>query len=185
MPAHTNDTACMFMITLFTDFCNPISQDSYDKLISSLQFHQLSCSCGRAGCLNIHGYYSRSVKQGEGSVRLSFCRVRCSACSRTHALIPSFIVPYSQVSLPDQAEIILASEGLAPPGAVMERTTSIDENNVACVLRRYRLHWKQRLLSEALPILPLTQLLLCCFEAFHRQFLQIKCTPNLLFLNTT
>ena len=52
-------SACMFMITLSTDFCNPISQDFYDDLLSSIQFHRLSCSCGLSGCLKIHGYYTR------------------------------------------------------------------------------------------------------------------------------
>lgn len=175
----------MFMITLFVDFYNPISQDFYDSLIASLQFHRLSCSCGHSGCLTIHGYYTRKLKQGLDSIFLSVCRVKCSACGKTHALLPSFIVPYSQISLPDQAQIILASEIAASVSAVMERTPSIDENNVSSILRRYRQYWKQRLLSEGISILPLPALVLRCFEAFHKQFLQIKCTSNLLFANTT
>lgn len=175
----------MLMITLSADFYNPISQDLYDNLIASLQFHRLSCSCGHSGCLSIHGYYSRKLKQGDSSICLSICRVRCSICSRTHALLPSFIVPYSQISLPDQAQIILASENNSSLSSVMEHTPSIDENNISSVLHRYRRYWKQRLLSERIRILPLHQLVLRCFAAFSRQFLQIKSTPNLLFLNTT
>ena len=175
----------MLMITLSADFCNPISQAFYDNLIASLQFHRLSCSCGHCGCLTIHGYYSRKLKQGDSLICLSICRVRCCVCSRTHALLPSFIVPYSQISLPDQARIILASENNSSLDSVMEHTPSIDENNIYCVLRRYRRFWKQRLLAERIRLLPLRQLVTRCFAAFSRQFLQIKSTPNLLFSNTT
>ena len=81
----------MPMITIFDGFCNPILQDSYDKTINSLPFHQLTCSCGHSGCLTVHGYYDRSVKSGDGSVRLHICRVKCSHCNKTHALLPAYI----------------------------------------------------------------------------------------------
>lgn len=178
-------TAYMLMITLSTDFCNPISQDSYDNLIAGIQFHQLPCTCGHSGCLKIHGYYTRGLKYENAILRLCICRVRCSVCGRTHSLIPSYLVPYSQISLPDQAEIISSVEFGTSATAVMARTPSIDENNVSCILRRYRRYWRQRLLSESIPITPLPLLVCRCFDAFQRQFLQIKCTPNLLFLKTT
>lgn len=185
MCLHTSSTACMLMITLSTDFCNPISQRFYDNLISGLQFHQLSCPCGHSGCLNIHGYYSRNVKSGGSSLRLRICRVRCSLCGSTHALIPASLVPYSQIPLAEQVRLISAFEQGTSQLSVMEQNPSIDENNVSSILRRFRLHWRQRLLAERIPLLPLHQLVRRCFQAFHRQFMQIKSTSNLLFLNTT
>lgn len=103
----------MLMITISVDFCNPISQKIYDDVINSLQFHRLSCPCGHSGCLSIHGYYDRTVKSGESDLRLHVCRVICSVCRHTHALLLSSIVPYSQISLPDQVDIIehAASDG--------------------------------------------------------------------------
>lgn len=173
------------MITLSTDFCNPISQLFYDNLIAGLQLHQLSCPCGHSACLIIHGYYCRNVKSGDSSLPLRICRVRCSVCGGTHALIPASLVPYSQVSLSDQVRIISAFEQGDSLLPVMEQTPSIDENNVSSILRRYRLYWQQRLRSERIPLMPLPQLIRLCFQAFQRQFLQIKPTPNLLFLKTT
>ena len=64
----------MTMITISTDFCNPISQDSYENLINSLQFHQLTCTCGHSACLTIHGYYDRNIKLEDHSVLLHICR---------------------------------------------------------------------------------------------------------------
>jgi Domain of unknown function (DUF6431) len=178
-------TVRMLMITLSADFCNPVSQDFYNNLLASIQFHRLSCTCGHSSCLKIHGNYTRGIKCGTQTNRLCICRVKCSICGRTHALLPSFLVPYSQISLPDQTEIILAAESGESPHAVMERSPSIDENNVSSILLRYRRFWRQRLLSESIPLMPSPLLVRRCFEAFHRQFLQIRSTPNLLFLKTT
>lgn len=175
----------MLMITFSADFCNPVSQVFYDSLIARIQFHQLSCSCGHSGCLTIHGYYSRNLKQAERLLSLRICRVKCSCCGKTHALIPSFLVPYSQVSLPHQVEIIASSEKGEAPLPVMEQTPSIDENTAAAILRRYRRFWRQRLLAQSIPLLPLPLLIRRCFDAFGRQFLQIRSTPNLLFSSTT
>jgi hypothetical protein len=94
------------MITLLVEENNPLSQSFYDYCINSLQFHQLTCSCGRSGCLNIHGYYQRKVKTHDGSFILTVCRVICSECGRTHAILPSSIVPYSQIPLACCCQII-------------------------------------------------------------------------------
>ena len=93
------------MITIFAGNCNQISQSFYDSVIFDLPLHQLTCSCGHSACLSIHGYYRRAVKLPSGTVRLRDCRVKCSECGNTHALLLSSMVPYSQVTLPDQQRI--------------------------------------------------------------------------------
>ena len=175
----------MLMITLSVDFCNPISQKIYDDVINSLQFHQLTCTCGRSGCLTIHGYYRRTVKSGDSGLRLRVCRVICSECGRTHALLLASIVPYSQISLPDQVDIISHSESDGDFSSLMDATPSIDESSVRSVVRRFRQHWKQRLLSEDIPLSVSLAFVRRCFSSFRRQFMQIKCTPNLFFLTPT
>lgn len=182
---HSYTQTHMLMITLSVDFCNPISQKIYDDVINSLQFHRLTCTCGRSGCLTIHGYYHRTVKSGDCGLRLRVCRVICSECGRTHALLLSSIVPYSQISLPDQIDIICHSESDRDFSAVMDATPSIDESSVRSVIRRFRQHWKQRLLSEDIPLAASTAFVRRCFFSFHRQFMQVKRTPNLLFLTPT
>ena len=98
------------MITITVPFDNPLNQKTYENLINTLQFHQLQCTCGHSGCLTIHGYYPRSLKENDSEITLSICRVKCSHCGKTHALLPSQLVPYSQVSLQEQAAIISAYE---------------------------------------------------------------------------
>lgn len=175
----------MLMITINTDFCNPISQDFYDQTINCLQFHQLTCTCGHSACLTIHGYYDRSVKSEEHSVRLHICRVKCGHCNSTHALLPAFIVPYSQISFLDQVAIISCYENSGDFSSIMEKTSSIDENNIHTIIRRYVQHWVQRILSENLTICPALSFIRRCFSHFRRPFMQIKKTPNILFLTPT
>jgi len=172
------------MITLSVDDNNPVSQDFYDKTICTLQFHQLTCTCGLSGGLTIHGYYYRSVKSGDGSVRLRICRVICSHCGKTHALLLSSFVPYSQVLLKDYIMILSDFEKGHLSAAVMEQTLSIDENNLRYIIRQYLKHWKQRLLSGCIPLAS-PSLSLMCFSCFGRQFMQNKITSNILFLAPT
>lgn len=173
------------MITLSIELCNPLTQNIYDDILSSLQFHQLTCTCGRAGCLCVHGYYTRSFKTPDGKISLRICRLRCQECSRTHALLPSVIVPYSQISAPDQADIIRQFHDKEALRSLLDRLPCVDENNVKYILRSFLRHWKQRLLSHGIPLAPFSCLLSGCFSSYGRQFMQVKRTPNLLFPKTT
>lgn len=172
------------MITLKVDNNNPLTQKTYNQLIAGLQFHQLTCTCGHSGSLSVHGYYQRFLKVPEGKIRLRICRVVCSCCGRTHALLPSVIVPYSQIPLQVQVETISAYKTSDSSESIMNRIPSIDESNCAYIIRQYRRHWRQRLLSERIDICDIS-LVSKCFTAFFRQFMQIKSTPNILFFNTT
>lgn len=173
------------MITLKVDNDKPITPDFYNHTISNLQFHQLTCTCGHSGCLSVHGYYYRYVKIPTGKLRFRICRVICECCGHTHALLLSSIVPYSQISLVNQVEIISSYEHKDSPDSFMNQNLFIDESNYSYIIRQYLYHWKQKLLSEKISLLPIDTLISKCFSAFSRQFMQIKSTPNILFSNTT
>ena len=166
------------MITFLVEENKPLSQNFYDSCINTIQFHQLSCSCGHSGCLSIHGYYKRRVKTHEGSFMLVVCRVRCSECGKTHALLPSSIVPYSQISLVCCCQIISAFIGSGSINSVCEDYPEVDENNVKSVILRYRKHWKERLLSWNIKLEPVRLLVLACFSHYSAQFMQIHRTVN-------
>lgn len=65
------------MTTLFVEENNPLTPDFYNKIINSLQFHQLTCTCGHSGCLSVHSYYYRHIKASSGRLRFRICRVIC------------------------------------------------------------------------------------------------------------
>ena len=173
------------MITIFVKNCNQISQSFYDSLLWDLQLHQLVCSCSHSACLSIHGYYKRSVKLPSGTIRLRSCRVKCSECGATHALLPSSLVPYSRISLSDQQQICTHYEEGKSSSAVCESNPSVDENNVKSVLRNYRLHWREKLRSLRIPLCPLERLVHSCFAWYSSQFMQIHRRANRLFGDTT
>ena len=94
------------MITCFLEECNTFSQTDYDNAINLLPFHMLQCSCGRHGCLIKHGYYNRILKLNDHTIILLVLRVKCKECGKTHALLFTFIVPYSQVAMLEHISII-------------------------------------------------------------------------------
>lgn len=173
------------MITIAVPFDNPLNQKTYENIINTIQFHQLQCACGHSGCLTIHGYYSRSLKADDSTVSLSICRVKCSQCGKTHALLPSLLVPYSQVSLQDQVSIISIYEDSGNYEDIMGKTPSIDENLIASIIRRYVKHWLQKIRSFRIELSFQPLLVKQCFSFFENQFMQVRQTPNILFLTPT
>ncbi len=173
------------MITIFVRDCNPISQSFYDSVIYNLPFHQLTCSCGHAACLSIHGYYRRTVKLPSGPLWLRVCRVKCSECGATHALLLSSIVPYAQIPLSDQQRICNDYENGKCVRSVCVCNPSIDENNVKSVLRNYRRCWREMLRSLRIPLSPINALVRSCFSDYSSQFMQIHRRINKLFFVPT
>lgn len=173
------------MITIFVRDCNQISQSFYDSVIYNLQLHQLTCSCGHAACLSLHGYYRRTVKLPSGPVRLRICRVKCSECGATHAILLASMVPYSQIPLSDQQRICSDYEEGRCISSVCEANPSIDENNAKSVLRNYRRCWREKLRSLRIRLFPLESLICSCFSDYSSQFMQIHRQANRLFSYTT
>ena len=173
------------MITLFVKNYNPISQNFYDSVINHLQFHMLTCSCGHSACLTIHGYYRRTVKCPEGNIRLRVCRVKCSECGKTHALLLSSIVHYSVISLADQQRICVDYESENPVCSICDDNPSIDENNVKSVIRNYKRCWKEKLRSLKINLSQIENLIISCFSFYSSQFMQIHRGTNRLFSYTT
>jgi hypothetical protein len=173
------------MITVLVNDCNQFSQSFYDSITSNLQWHQVRCSCGHAGCLTIHGYYYRSVHSRSGSYLLRILRMKCSECGRTHAILLSSFVPYNQISLEDQRLVVEAFEHREDVLKVCTPEGSLDENNVKAIIRRYKHHWQEKLRAEATGFSPLQKLIRQCFSLYSAQFMQVRCTFNTLFSSTT
>ena len=173
------------MILVSVSNYNQFSQDYYDSLINSLQFHQLTCTCGRSARLSIHAYYRRGILLPDGCLSLRICRVRCSECGRTHSLLPSSIVPYDRICLADQVTVIRAYMEGTDRNAICEDNPSVDENCVKAIIRRFLLFWLQRILSEAISLSEIRSLVNECFAYYSMQFMQIRRTAVILFSTPT
>jgi len=95
------------------------------------------------------------------------------------------MVPYSRISLDDQL-FIASCQGF--PDAVcflQSRIPDLSEWTIRYVWNGFRRIWKQRLISEGIPLSPLPELIRRCFKVYNRQFLQIHRGINTLFIQTT
>ena len=173
------------MITIKTENYNLISQDFYNKTIDSLDLNLISCICGHSGCLIRYGSYRRKIQLTDRILSLSVVRVYCKVCGHTHALFLSSMVPYSQIPLVLHVRLIQAYEHDTGFQNILAEQYLVDENNLKSIIRNYRLHWKQRLLSMMLHLLDLSSLISACFSFFSRQFMQIKSVSNKLFILPT
>ena len=160
---------------------NEISQDFYNTVINAAPLYNLICSCGHSGCLIWHGKYTRHVKTGAGKITLVVRRVYCTLCCATHALLPSVIVPYSQVPLSDHVAIASSYESDGNAMKVLENNPELSPSQVWYILSLYIRCWRQRLVSEHICFYPLHALTQSCAILFSRQFMQIKTTKNTLY----
>ena len=186
---HPNIAYATFMhipiITVKTENYNLISQDFYNKTIDYLDLNLISCVCGHSGCLIRYGSYRRSIQLADRVLSLSVIRVYCKACGHTHALLLSSMIPYSQIPLVLHVRLIHAYEHETRFRNILAEQYLVDENNLKSIIRNYRLHWKQRLLSMRLHLPDIPSLISGCFSLFSRQFMQIKSTSNKLFILPT
>lgn len=175
----------MIMITVETENYNHISQDFYNNTINSLDLALIPCTCGHSGCLIRHGVYKRRIQLTDAVITLSVIRVYCKECGHTHALLISSMVPYSQIPLQLHVKAIKASEQQIGIASLLEGQFFVDENNLKSILWNYRLHWRERLRAASIRLTDLAKLVSGCFSLFSRQFMQIKTTPNKLFVPPT
>lgn len=174
------------MLTTEAKECKNISQEYYDYLVDNLQIHRIQCpSCHHFGNMVIHGYYQRWAKSFRKTFRLRIQRLKCNECGKTHAILPSSLVPYNQISTDSQIQIAQAVETGISPQTLIETESDIDENNVKYVVRKYRRHWKERLRAEGIDFGDMRFFIRLCFFIFYRQFMQIRRVFNPLILDTT
>lgn len=172
------------MITVLVQNHKTFSQESYEKIVESLDFFAIRCSCGHAGCLIKYGSYKRTVRIGTERIEFSIQRVFCNNCRRTHALLLSVMVPYSQIALSIQTDIILNHEsGDNRSIEVLAENPVLDEREVCCIIAKYKRFWKQRCLSAEIALTD--SLILSCFHAYSMQFMQIRRGINILFVPPT
>lgn len=87
------------MINYFYNKIKGSVKESYKKSLDKLNLKKTACpNCQARGQFKNHGHYSRHVIVLLGAQVthevIEVKRVKCKSCNRTHALLPSFILPY-------------------------------------------------------------------------------------------
>ena len=169
------------MITLLTGNINKISQEIYNSFISGLQIYRLTCpSCGLSGGFTVHGYYNRSIRTEDGLVTLRIIRLKCR-CGKTHAVLLSSMIPWSQLSLSDTVLILESGHNSENYIFLQLSIPDISISLIRSIRIRFHRFFEQRLLSEKIPLSPGDGLVKSCFRFFSRQFMQIRWGPNILY----
>ena len=174
-------TTGKIMITLFVSKSNPVSQKFYDDLMERVDPSLLPCTCGRHGTFIRYGSYYRHVKAEGQILLLRIQRVLCNSCGRSHALLLSSLVPYSQIPLAHQVSVIEAYESGKSPASILQTNPEMDDRTPFKLIRIYLAFWRERLRTERILLRPLAALTLKCLSFFGKQFMQIKNTPNIFF----
>ena len=87
------------MINYFYNKIKSSIIESYDNSLKELNLNKTVCpKCKAKGCFKAHGWYDRHVialldNQVIHEI-IMVKRVKCQSCKSTHALLPSFILPY-------------------------------------------------------------------------------------------
>lgn len=72
-------------------------QRLYSDETAIIQLDDICCPhCGKKGSLRHHGFYMRRLIVCGICFTVSIHRLRCYECGHTHALMPSFIIPYEK-----------------------------------------------------------------------------------------
>ncbi len=161
-------------------------QTIYDLIVDDLQLVQIRCNeCNQCGFV-VHGYYDRRLKRclknGESSARITILRIRCTHCGKTHAVLLSSMIPYSQLSVEDSISII-ELEHNCQINSFLDEHYWIETDDVFNTRKKFRHYWKERLLSSRL-FLHMENLTESCIEQFRLQFMQIRCR-SIFFLSSS
>lgn len=157
------------MLTYKTNNFKSFSQKYYDECINSIDFFNVTCTCNSKGSLTKHAYYTRKILTPCGIVYLRILRVKCSICNKTHAILLSSMVPFSQISISDHVDIILGNED-----KVMNLVPDIDESTCYKIKRSFSKFFSQFLFQESIPISNLGEVIEICLRKLKRQFMQLK-----------
>lgn len=163
------------MLTGFFSNCKYLTPKIYNHIVSHLELHRVRCSCGHAGCLIRHGYYSRKLKLRYGTYSFRILRVKCRECGHTHAILPDSVVPYSQIPVDIQHKLLLYPLGSNELNEIMDNNSDITESDVLHIRARFRRYWKARLDAAFAELNSSLQSILDrCYSSYSRQFMQIK-----------
>ena len=172
------------MITIIINKIKTLTKNNYKNFLERVNTSSLKCSCNKKGCLIRHGSYTRTIITSEGKFSIDILRVKCTCCSKTHAVVPHLIVPYSSLSLDYILAIIRARQHklhLALASVIPTSYLSLDESHMRYILKQFNLHWKEVLIAFNISVFDdIARISSQCLTLFNRQFMQIKCVPNII-----
>ena len=137
------------MITVLENNFKIKSQKDYDDIIFDIDILMLTCpNCNHSGNMVHHGSYERFI-QVDIDLRfyLKVLRVKCKFCGKTHALMPSGIVPFSKFSIKDVINALLMLKNGSSLTKTLNVFTLFDASTLRAIIYRFKKFWEQKLIS--------------------------------------
>ena len=109
---------------------NFLDINRYNDSVNNMNAYSIQCNCGCKGSYIKYGKYKRIIDKYEIFIQ----RVLCKVCRITHAILPTFIVPYERMPLVYILDLVT--------------NTIYDNNSADYELKRYKriyADWKNRL----------------------------------------
>lgn len=136
------------MIIVLTHMIANISLSCYTQLTSALKLPDIQCPCCENCGMHIFAYYQRYVKNSDSpeKTKLRILRVRCDNdnCRVTHAVLPSTIVPYSQITMSDTISIIEA-QSKDDTRKILYANLLISIEDIRKIKLKFKNFWKSRI----------------------------------------
>lgn len=168
------------MLIVPTDMITDITNADYHRLISSIDFSSLICPYCQFTGMYEFAHYPRLIKNPHHleKVYLLITRVRClnELCRATHAILPSTVIPNSQIPMADMIRIVEAqsSEDIKK---ISDENIHISLENIRLARIRFKNFWKSRIENMTAPI-GSEAFFSQCISTFQMCFMQtrmIKC----------
>lgn len=162
----------ILMILVIDKNFNLFNQDNYDSFIDSIKRNRstfFDALFGDGSNVIFYGSYTRSIVSDSGMrIFFRFQRVLDKVTGLTHALIPSWIVPYSLLPLPFQLLVVSASHCDLPDLCSL---FNLDPNTLLHIRNNFHSFWRS--LFDWLS-LPLSALSHKAFQLTGKQFMQMR-----------
>ena len=142
---------------------NFLDINRYNDSVNNMNSYSIQCNCGCKGSCIKYGKYKRIIDKYEIFIQ----RVLCKVCKITHAILPTFIVPYERM----------------PLDYILDVVSSYDYVNSADYeLKRYKriyTEWKMRLKIVGIEIGDdINKVITFCAYYFNMCFMQSGIRKN-------
>ena len=155
-----------------------ITLSFYSQLTSALNFSDLPCPCCKECGMRIFAYYSRYVKNPDfpEKTKIRVLRVRCvnENCRKTHAILPSTIVPYSQITMADTISIVKA-QSKEDARKILDENILISLEDIRKTKLKFLNFWKSRI-SNIEASLGSDRFFSECISVYKMHFMQLPPT---------
>lgn len=167
------------MIIVLTNMIDEIKESDYRQINNAINPASIKCpACDHVGMCR-YGFYFRKVKNCSSAIKtdLSIQRLQCmnDECRRTHAVLPSTIVPYSQITMYETIEMIRC-ESDEEKDEILRKNILLDIKDIIRTKQRFTLYWRS-IIAGIEPAMGDCRFFAVCIEKFKRHFMQ---TPHTL-----